>query len=37
MIEHFVQFYENDAYLFNQVTGFIRASLRDGDLDREPM
>ena len=31
MIEHFVQFYEGDAYLVNQVTGFIRAGLQAGD------
>lgn len=31
MIEHFVQFYEDDAYLVNQVTGFIRAGLQAGD------
>ncbi|HEV8097294.1 MAG TPA: MEDS domain-containing protein [Burkholderiales bacterium] len=31
MIEHFVQFYENDAYLANQVAGFIRAGLQAGD------
>lgn len=31
MIEHFVQFYENDAYLANQVAGFIRTGLQAGD------
>ena len=31
MIEHFVQFYDDDAYLVNQVTGFIRAGLQAGD------
>jgi len=31
MIEHFVQFYENDTYLVNQVAGFIRAGLQAGD------
>ncbi len=31
MIEHFVQFYEDDAFLVTQVTGFIRAGLQAGD------
>jgi hypothetical protein len=31
MIEHFVQFYEDDAYLVNQVAAFIRSGLRAGD------
>jgi hypothetical protein len=31
MIEHFVQFYEGDAYLVNEVAGFIRAGLQAGD------
>jgi DcmR-like sensory protein len=31
MTEHFVQFYEEDAYLVSQVAGFIRAGLHAGD------
>jgi len=31
MIEHFVQFYENDVYLISQVAGFLRAGLQAGD------
>lgn len=31
MTEHFVQFYDNDAYLVSQVTGFIRAGFQAGD------
>jgi hypothetical protein len=31
MTEHFVQFYEEDAYLVSQIAGFIRAGLRSGD------
>ena len=31
MIEHFVQFYESDAYLVNEVADFIRAGLQAGD------
>ena len=30
-MDHFVQFYKDDAYLLDQVTGFIRAGLRAGD------
>src|SRR5205085_942830 len=28
--EHFVQFYENDAFLIDSVTGFVTSALRDG-------
>lgn len=31
MIEHFVQFYEDDAYLVKQVADFIRVGLHAGD------
>lgn len=31
MIEHFVQFYEDDAFLVTQVAGFIRTGLHAGD------
>lgn len=31
MIDHSVQFYENDAYLVKQVTDFVRAGLHAGD------
>ena len=31
MTEHFVQFYEEDAYLVSQVAGFIRAGMHSGD------
>lgn len=31
MIEHFVQFYEDDAYLVKQVADFARAGLQAGD------
>lgn len=31
MSDHFVQFYEDETYLVNQVTGFIRAGLQAGD------
>jgi hypothetical protein len=31
MTEHFVQFYENDAYLVNRVADFVRAGLQAGD------
>jgi PAS domain S-box-containing protein len=29
--EHFVQFYENDAYLVESVSGFVGIALREGD------
>jgi PAS domain S-box-containing protein len=29
--EHFVQFYENDAFLVESVTGYVGAALREGD------
>lgn len=31
MIEHFVQFYEDDAFVVTQVASFIRAGLQAGD------
>ena len=32
MIEHFVQFYEDDAFLVTQVTSFLRPGLSAGDV-----
>ena len=32
MIEHFVQFYEDDAFLVTRVTSFIRLGLQAGDV-----
>ncbi len=29
--EHFVQFYETDSFLLNQLTGFVRTGLRAGN------